>query len=223
MQKILLALSCLIFLNLSLAFAQENPVIARIQYTGGGDWYNDPEIIPNLAKYANQYIKTNFALKEKTIKLNDKKLFEYPFIFITGHGNILFNEDETNQLRAHLESGALLYADDDYGMDQSFRREMKKVFPDKELVELPKDHAIYHCFFDFPNGIPKIHEHDKKRPQLFAIYSDTGRIMVLYSYETNISDGWANPDTHNDSPEIRDTALKFGTNILYYFLTGEKS
>lgn len=205
------------------AFSQETATLARVQYDGGGDWYNDPEIIPNLVKFANANIKSSFLVKEKSIKLNDKKLFEYPFLFMTGHGNIKLNDDEISLLKKHLEAGALLYADDDYGMDESFRREIKRVFPDKNLVELPNSHPIYNCFFDFPKGLPKIHEHDNKRPQLFAIFSDTGKIMVLYSYESNISDGWANQDTHDDPPEVKETALKFGTNILYYFLTGGKN
>jgi len=200
-----------------------NMQLARVQYDGGGDWYNDPELLPNLAQFANHQIQTDFSPKDKNIRLNDKKLYEYPFLFITGHGNIKLRSDEISGLRKHLENGGLLFADDDYGMDKSFRREMKNVFPEKSLIELPKDHPLYNCYFSFPEGIPKIHEHDQKRPQLFAIFSDEGRIMVLYSFESNISDGWGNASTHDDPPEVKEKALKFGTNILYYYLTGGKN
>ncbi|HPY95963.1 MAG TPA: DUF4159 domain-containing protein [Candidatus Cloacimonadota bacterium] len=194
--------------------------LARVQYDGGGDWYNDPEILPNLAAYANKNIYTDFSLKDKNIKLSDKRLYEYPFLFITGHGNIKFSADEVLALRRHLENGALLLADDDYGMDESFRREIKRVFPDKSFVELPTNHPIYNCYFKFPKGLPKTHEHDLGRPQLYALYSNDGRIMILYTFESNISDGWADYSTHNDPQEVKEEALKFGSNILYYYLNG---
>lgn len=204
----------------SLLFSQEQAMLARVQFDGGGDWYNDPELLPNLAKYANDHINTNFTVKDKNIRLNDKRLFEYPFLFLTGHGNIKLTEEEVVSLRNHLERGAMLYADDDYGMDESFRREMKRVFPDKSLVELPQNHPLFFSYYSFPQGLPKIHEHDKKRPQLYAIFSDEGRILVLYSFESNISDGWGNADTHDDPPEVKEKAFQFGTNILYYFFSG---
>jgi len=216
-KTVILIIGLIIF---SLLNAKDNMQIARIQYDGGGDWYNDPEILPNLAQFANKTIQSDFSIKDKNIRLNDKKLYEYPFLFITGHGNVKFSSDESRGLRKHLENGGFLLADDDYGMDNSFRREIKKIFPEKSFVEVPKDHPVYSCFFQFPEGIPKIHEHDLKRPQLFALYSDEGRIMILYSYESNISDGWANSSTHDDPPEVKKKALKFGTNILYYYLTG---
>lgn len=220
MKKIVLLF---LWISFSLLFAQESLTLARLQFDGGGDWYNDPEILPNLANFCNSHLKTNLLNKEKTIRLTDKKLFEYPFLFATAHGNIKFSSEERTILRNYLEKGGFLYADDDYGMDNSFRREMKAVFPDKELVELPVDHPIFHCFFDFPNGLPKIHEHDKKRPQAFAIFDDFGRILVLYTYESNISDGWANYDTHQDPQDVKDKALRFGANIIYYFLSGIKN
>ncbi len=218
MNKLLVIISVLIFC--STLFSQEQAMLARVQFDGGGDWYNDPELLPNLAKFANERIHTNFTVKDKNIRLNDKRLFEYPFLFLTGHGNIKLSDEETLSLRRHLERGAMLFADDDYGMDESFRREMKKVFPEKSLVELPSNHPLFTIYYNFSQGLPKIHEHDKKRPQLFAIFSDEGRIMVLYSYEANISDGWANADTHDDPPEVKEKALQFGTNILYYFFSG---
>ena len=174
-----LFLLIIILLSVSI-WAKDSMQLARIQYDGGGDWYNDPEILPNLALFANKHIFTDFSIKDKNIKLNDKKLYEYPFLFITGHGNIKFSSNEVIALRRHLESGAFLYADDDYGMDESFRREMKKVFPEKSFVELPNNHKLYNCLISHKE-YQKIHEHDLKRPQLFALYSDEGRIMVLYS------------------------------------------
>jgi len=211
----------LLLLSLSFTlFAKDSMQLARVQYDGGGDWYNDPEILPNLAAYANKNIYTDFSLKDKNIKLSDKRLYEYPFLFITGHGNIKFSADEVLALRRHLENGALLLADDDYGMDESFRREIKRVFPDKSFVELPTNHPIYNCYFKFPKGLPKTHEHDLGRPQLYALYSNDGRIMILYTFESNISDGWADYSTHNDPQEVKEEALKFGSNILYYYLNG---
>ncbi len=203
--------------------AQNVFVLARLQFDGGGDWYNDPEILPNLALFCNKNIKTSIQNKEKVIRLSDKKLYDYPFLFATGHGNIKLNSDERNNLRNYLENGGFLYVDDDYGMDKSFRQEMKAVFPDKDFVELPSSHPIFHDAFEFPAGLPKIHEHDKKRPQALSIFNEDGRMLVLYTYESNISDGWANADTHDDPPAVKDKALKFGANIIYYFLSGMKN
>jgi hypothetical protein len=217
MMKILLVLLlCLSSLQL---LSLEKPKLARLQYDGGGDWYNDTEILSNLAKYSDDVLKTDLSQDQAIIKASDTKLFEYPFLFVTGHGNIRFTNKETEQLRSYLLRGGFLYADDDYGMDESFRREIKRVFPEKVMMELPASHPLFHCFFDFPKGLPKIHKHDDKRPQAFAIFDDTGRLMVLYTYESNISDGWADPGTHKDPPEIRDLAFKMGVNILQYIMT----
>ena len=201
----------------SLAFAQMR--LARLHYTGGGDWYNDPEVLPNLAKYVNNQLNTSFALNEKVIRLTDADLPDFPFIYMTGHGNVKFSGREVENLREYLLSGGFLYCDDDYGLDKSFRIEISRVFPNRELVELPQDHDLFKCYFTFSNGTPKIHEHDKKRPQSFAIFDDYGRIMVLYTYESNISDGWADYSTHQNSDQTRESALQFGTNILHFLLT----
>jgi hypothetical protein len=205
----------LLFLTLSI-YAFEAIQLARLQYEGGGDWYNDPEIIPNLSEFINDNIPINLDKQEKVLTLTDNDLSRYPFIFVCGHGNILFSDDEVNNLREYLLSGGFLYADDDYGMDTSFRREIKRVFPEKEFVELPLNHQIFNAYYEFKNGLPKIHEHDLKRPQLFALFDENGRIMVLYSYESNISDGWADYNTHNNPDDVRQTALKFGLNIFFY-------
>jgi hypothetical protein len=211
-------ISCLLILNICL-FSIEKPKLARLQYDGGGDWYNDAEVLPNLATYTNDVLKTDFSNEQATVKAGDAKLFEYPFVFLTGHGNIRFTNKEIEQLRTYLLRGGFLYADDDYGMDDSFRREMKRIFPEKQMMEIPASHPLFHCFYDFPKGLPKIHKHEDKRPQAFAIFDDTGRMMVLYTYESNISDGWADPGTHKDPQEIRDLALRMGTNILQYIMT----
>ncbi len=143
---------------------------------------------------------------------------DYPFLYLTGHGNIKFTEREVENLRTWMLRGGFLYVDDDYGMDESFRREIKRIFPERELIELDPSFPLFNCFFDFSNGLPKIHLHDGKPPQAFGIFDDNGLLMCLYTYETNISDGWADPETHNDPPEVREKALKFGVNILYYVM-----
>jgi hypothetical protein len=193
--------------------------IVRLQYSGGGDWYNDPSEDVNMM----DYLKKNTVIdvdepKFYSVDIDSDDIFNFPFIFMTGHGNISFSDSEVKRLREYLEQGGFLYADDDYGMDEAFRREMKKVFPDQEMKELPFDHKIYSCHFSFPKGLPKIHEHNGKPPQGFG-YFINGRLCVYYTYETNISDGWADPREHNDPPEKREEALKMGTNIIVYALS----
>jgi len=199
-------------------YPQETPLLtlARLKYQGGGDWYNDPDELPNLAKELNR--RTNIATYENEIvtTLLDDKLTNYPFLFLTGHGNISFNDQEVIRLRNYLINGGFLYADDDYGMDESFRREIAKVFPNHELVELPFDHPIYHMIYQFPNGLPKIHEHYEGPPKGFGIFYQD-RLVVFYTYNTNISDGWT--VAHNDPPEKRELAFQMGINIIAYVLS----
>jgi len=197
--------------------AADKPLLARLHYSGGGDWYNDQDIIPNLAEYLNKTLNTDFALIEVSVKPSESKLFDYPFIFATGHGNISFTNKEASNLRDFLDRGGFLLVDDDYGLDESFRKEFKKIFPEKELVELPASHLLFNCYFKFPSGIPKTHKHDDKRPQAFAVFDDAGRLQLLYLYESNITDGWSN--AHEDPVDIREEALKMGANIFYYLLT----
>lgn len=192
--------------------------IARLKYSGGGDWYNDPSAEVNLLKFvqANTNIKVN--AEYKFVDIASDEIFSFPFLFLTGHGNIVFSTDEVNRLRKYLENGGFLYVDDDYGMDKAIRREMKKVFPQYDFIEIPFSHKIFNIFYKFENGTPKTHEHDDKIPQTFGIFLGN-RLAVLYSYESNPSDGWADPEVHNDSAAKREEALKFGTNIIIYALS----
>ncbi|OPX33320.1 MAG: hypothetical protein B1H40_00315 [Candidatus Latescibacteria bacterium 4484_181] len=210
------------FLPLSAVQTQQVPsthrlTIARLKYRGGGDWYNDPSIIPNLAREINRRTTMRVNEEEAVVEIETPELFQYPLLFMTGHGNIELSQQEAKRLRLYLIHGGFLYADDDYGMDKSFRRELKKVFPDKELVELPFSFPIYHFFYDLPHGLPKIHRHDGKPPQGFGIF-DQGRLVVFYTYETNISDGWADPEVHGDPSEKREAAFRMGVNIVTYVL-----
>ncbi len=192
--------------------------IARLKYPGGGDWYNDPQEEPTLLDFVRQNTNIDVDPTYEFVDVNDDKLFTYPFIFMTGHGSITFTGEEAKRLRTYLENGGFLYADDDYGMDKFFRREIKKVFPEQNLVELPYSYGLYHCHFDFPSGVPKTHEHDGKPPQGFGLFHN-GRLVVYYTYESNPSDGWDPPEVHGDPPNKREEALRFGTNILVWALT----
>ena len=192
--------------------------IARIKYQGGGDWYNDPTAIPNLLQFIKRETTIQTAVDEKKVEIMDQELFSHPILFMTGHGKIYFSEEEAKRLRNYLIHGGFLLADDDYGMDNFFKAAMKKVFPDKDLVELPFYHPIYNSQFSFDNGLPKIHEHDGGPPQGYAIFHE-GRMVVFYAYNTNISDGWADPEVHKDPQQVRLQALKMGTNIIVYGLT----
>ncbi len=194
-------------------------VIARVKYEGGGDWYNDPSSELNMLRFLRQQTDIDVDVRtEQYVEVGSEKLFSYPFVFMTGHGSISLTDREAQNLRTYLENGGFLYVDDDYGFDKAFRREMKKVFPEKELVELPFSHGIYHVHYDFPNGLPKIHEHDKKPPQGFGIFHE-GRLVVFYTYESNLADGWADPDIHKDPEEVRQKALRMGLNIIVWALT----
>lgn len=208
----------IIFLWFSLLYSQNDGFfIARLKYNGGGDWYNDPSAEVNLLKFIakNTTIKTN--PKYEFVDLSTGNIFSYPFLFMTGHGNIIFSEVEAKKLRDYLEGGGFLYVDDDYGLDNAFRREIKKVFPDKELVEIPFSYGLYNCVFDFRNGPPKTHEHDNKPPQGFGIFAN-GRLCLYYTFESNPSDGWADPEIHKDPEDKREEALRFGTNIVVWSL-----
>jgi hypothetical protein len=192
--------------------------IARLKYSGGGDWYNDPSAEVNLLKFVHDKTGMDVDARYEFVELTGERLFSYPFLFITGHGNIVFSDAEVRRLRTYLLNGGFLYADDDYGMDPSFRREMKKVFPEGQLLELPFDHPLYSCFYSFPNGVPKTHEHDNKPPQGFGLFVQ-GRMVAFYTFEANPSDGWVDANVHNDPESVRQEALRFGTNIVVWATT----
>ncbi len=192
-------------------------VLARLKYSGGGDWYNDPSTIPNLLDFMAKNTNVDVGEDERIVEILDEALFSYPMIFMTGHGRVAFSKMETQRLRRYLTSGGFLYADDDYGMDESFRQEIRKVLPDAELVEIPFSHDIFRSHYNFPNGAPKIHEHDGGPPKSYGIFVD-GRMVVFYTFNTNISDGWADENVHDDPPEVRQRALEMGTNIVVYTL-----
>ena len=192
--------------------------IARLQYRGGGDWYSDPSSLPNLLAFVRQNTNIQAASTEARVEVMQNDLFSYPYLYMTGHGNIRFTDEEVARLRLYLTSGGFLHADDNYGMDHSFRREMARVFPDKELVEIPFDHPVYHSWFDFPRGLPKIHEHDGHPAQGFGIFHE-GRLVVFYTYECDLGDGWEDQPVHNDPEERRQAALRMGTNIIVYALS----
>ena len=192
---------------------------ARLHYKGGGDWYNDAEVLPNLAKYINDELGTHIKTEQEIVNVSDANISNYPFIYMTGHGKIKLTNKEKENLHDYLLSGGFLFVDDDYGLDKSFRLMISELFPDKKLVELPKSHPIFNSYYNFPKGLPKTHKHDDKRPQAYAIFDEYGRMMVLYLFESNVSDGWAFAQTHKDPENVRQTALKFGLNIIYYLMS----
>lgn len=191
--------------------------IGRLHYDGGGDWYANPSSLPNLLAAIRDRAGIPVARREVEVTPLDPALRDYPYIYMTGHGNAAFTPAERTALRDYLLSGGFLHADDNYGLDESFRAEMARIFPDAELTELPPDHPVFHTFYDFPEGLPKIHEHDGKPPQALGIFRD-GRLVVLYSYESDLGDGWEDEGVHDDPPEIREQAIRMGVNIFLYVL-----
>lgn len=215
---LLAGLFCALVLGTNPAYAKPF-AIARVQYGGGGDWYSDPSSLVNLQRFVEETLGIPTARREATVRLTDENLFRYPYLYMTGHGNVSFTDEEEDRLRDYLLSGGFLHVDDNYGLDESFRRELKKVFPDEELVELPFNHPVYHTVFDFPNGLPKIHEHDGLPAQGFGILVD-GRVVLFYSYQSDLGDGWEDPEVHNVPEEKRLAALRIGVNLIAYALSG---
>ena len=201
------------------AFSQNTYSLAVLKYNGGGDWYANPTALPNLIDFSNQNIGTNIKKIPETVDVGSIEIYNYPLIHMTGHGNIIFNFEEAENLRKYLLAGGFLHVDDNYGMDEFFRREIKKVFPEKDLVIINSGHPIFNQSFSFPNGLPKIHIHDAKPAQALGIF-DNGRLLCLYTYESDLSDGWEDPEVHNDSYETRVKALKMGSNIIEYIFKG---
>ena len=192
--------------------------IARLQYGGGGDWYSDPSSLPNLLRFLRDHTRVSVTVAEERVELLDKDLFSYPYLYLTGHGNVAFDDREVERLRRYLESGGFLHADDNYGLDESFRREMKRAFPFSEWVELTPEHEIFHSHFNFYEGLPKIHEHDGKRPQLLGLFIED-RLAVVYSYESDLGDGWEDAEVHQVPPDKRLAALRMGANIVLWALS----
>ena len=201
-----------ILLVWNLGFSQD---IAVLKYSGGGDWYANPTSLPNLVKFCNQNIKTKLNPKVNSVDVGSAELFLYPFVHMTGHGNVVFSNNDIQNLQNYLNSGGFLHIDDNYGMDEYIRKEIKKLFPNTALVEIPKTHAIFQTPYPFPNGLPKIHEHDNKQPQAYGIFIEN-RLAVLYTFECDLGDGWENQEVHNDPLNVREKALKMGANILNY-------
>ena len=200
----------------SFLFSQNTSVkFGLLKYSGGGDWYANPTSLPNLIEFCNKELQSNIFLDYMTVEPSSTEIFEYPFVHMTGHGNVIFSSNDVENLRNYLMAGGFLHIDDNYGLDVYARREMKKVFPDKEFVEIPFNHPIYHQKYDFQNGLPKIHEHDNKAPQVFGIFIEN-RLVCFYSYECDLGDGWEDADVHGDSNQIRLDALKMGANIISY-------
>lgn len=192
--------------------------IARLKYNGGGDWYANKTSLPNLIAFCNQHLGTKIQPDEEVVEPGSADLFNYPFIHLTGHGNIVFSDQEAKNLRNYLIGGGFLHADDNYGLEKFFRREMKKVFPELNFVELPFSHPIYHQAFDFPYGLPKVHEHDNKPPQGFGLIWE-GRVVCMFTYECDLGNGWEDQEIYKDPEPIRQKALQMGANILKYAFT----
>jgi hypothetical protein len=201
-------------LSLTFAFSYSQE-IAILKYDGGGDWYANPTALPNLIEYCNQNIHTKIESKPKTVEVSSVEIFNFPIVFMTGHGNVFFDDTATENLRNYLNSGGFLHISDNYGMDEYIRRELKKVFPKLDFQEIPYNHPIYHQTYKFDKGIPKIHEHNNKPPQGFGLFYK-GKLICFYDYETDLSDGWEDPIVHNNSKEIRLKALKMGANIIEF-------
>jgi hypothetical protein len=201
-----------LFLIHFLGFSQE---VAVLKYSGGGDWYANPTSLPNLVNYCNQNIQTTLTPKVSIVDVGSAEIVTYPFVHMTGHGNVVFSANDIQNLKNYLTSGGFLHIDDNYGMDTYIRKEIKKVFPNKTLVEIPASHAIFQEPYSFPNGLPKIHEHDNNKPQAFGIFVE-GRLVLLYTFECDLGDGWEDTEVHNNPIQVREKALKMGANIINY-------
>ena len=212
MKKLLLLTTFFVFWSMGPMNAQQ---IAVLKYGGGGDWYSNPTALPNLIRFCNGNIGTKIDPQPETVEAGSVTIFKYPFLHMTGHGNVFFTDEEVENLRTYLLSGGFLHIDDNYGMEPYLKRELQKIFPDKQLEELGADHPIFDQKFKFPEGLPKIHEHDGKRPQAFGIF-ENGRLVLLYTFECDLGDGWEDPTVHNDPEEIRLKALQMGANIVEY-------
>lgn len=212
-------LLCLLMLLTGTGQAQTHSFkIAKLKYSGGGDWYANKTALPNLIAFCNRNLNMNIAPDEEVVEVGSPELFAYPFVYMTGHGNVVFSDAEAQNLRNYLISGGFLHIDDNYGLDEYIRKELKKVFPEHELVELPYNHPIYKQKYNFTNGLPKVHEHDNKPPQGFGILYE-GRLVCFYTYETDLGNGWEDEEIYNNPQQLREQALRMGANILSFALT----
>ena len=210
----------ILLLVLGATYAQAQSMkLALLVYGGGGDWYANPTALKNLAVFCNQKLQTNFNDEEAQVEAGSPDLFNYPFVHMTGHGRWTVTDEEVRNLRAYLSAGGFLHIDDNYGLDEYVRPALKRIFPDAELVEVPFSHPIYHGAFSFNKGLPKIQEHDNKSPKGYGIFHN-GRLVIFYTTETDLGDGWEDPEVHNDTPEMHKQALQMGANIVQYALTG---
>ena len=209
MKLIISFLFCLFFV---FSYTQD---LAILKYKGGGDWYGNPTALPNLIKFCNDNINTKINPKPQTVEVGSSDIFQFPLLHMTGHGNVFFSETDAENLSNYLISGGFLHIDDNYGMEPYVTKELKKVFPDKDLVELPKSHVIFNMEYKFPKGLPKIHEHDGKRPQAFGLFHEN-RLILLFTYESDLGDGWEDAEVHHDPADVRVKALKMGANIVKY-------
>lgn len=198
----------------------QNLVLARLKYNGGGDWYSSKTALPNLAKFCNENISTTLSLKEEIVEVGSDDLYRYPFVFMTGHGNVIFSNEEVTNLRRYLLSGGFLHICDNYGMNDYVRREMKKVFPEKEFQLVPFNHPVYNTAYNFPKGLPKVHKHDNKPPQGYGLFHE-GRLLCFFDYECDLGNGWEDEEVYNDPQEVRIKALKMGSNLIKYAFIGE--
>ncbi|MFT5847485.1 MAG: hypothetical protein ACJARX_000074 [Psychroserpens sp.] len=189
--------------------------LAIVKYKGGGDWYSNPTALPNLISYCNANIKTKMNTKPQVVEIGSIDIFQFPMLHMTGHGNVFFSDADAENLRKYLISGGFLHIDDNYGMEPYIKKELKKVFPNLELLELPKNHKIFNIAYKFPAGLPKIHEHDGKRPQALGLLYKN-RLVLLFTFESDLGDGWEDPEVHNDPADVREKALKMGANIVKY-------
>ena len=206
----------IVFLGvLLLSYAVHSQEIALLKYGGGGDWYANPTSLPNLIAFCNAHIHTKINPKPELVEPGSPDIFQYPFLHMTGHGNVYFSDEDAENLHSYLISGGFLHIDDNYGLRPYIVKELKKVFPDQDLIELPANHEIFNEFYKFPNGLPKIHEHDGKRPQAFGLFYK-GRLVLLFTYESDLGDGWEDPEVHHDPEDVRLKALKMGANIVKY-------
>jgi hypothetical protein len=215
LRLLILALSVLAGAATLGAQEESGIVIGRLHYDGGGDWYANPSSLPNLLAAVRARTGLQTAARERVVTLSSPTLWDVPYLYMTGHGNVRFSDEDLVTLRRYLLQGGFLHADDNYGMDESFRREIARLFPDRPLEEVPLDHPIYNLVYQFPRGVPKIHEHDGKPAQGFGIFLD-GRLAVFYTYQSDLGDGWEDPEVHKDDPAVRESALRMGVNLVAY-------